>query len=160
PTKPPRGFPIEEGLYSHLSEHVASEADLIAAYRELAEAPDTPDAARYLIRIVLEDEERHHRLFREMIIALGNGIAWAYDPGAVPNLPVAQGFPALEEVTDQFLAAERDDQKQLQQLRKELRPFRATRMWSLLVELMEHDTAKHIEVLTFIRSNIARRPKT
>jgi hypothetical protein len=146
--------PLEEGLYRHLSEHVSSEADLLASYRELAEAPDTPEAARYLIRLIVEDEERHHRLFHEMTAALGN--QWGPSPDAAPDLPYGPPSRALEEVTIRFLAAEREDQKQLRALRREMRPFRNTTLWTLLVELMEHDTAKHIHLLTFVRDHAAR----
>jgi hypothetical protein len=59
-------------------------------------------------------------------------------------------------VTIRFLAAEREDQKQLRALRREMRPFRNTTLWTLLVELMEHDTAKHIHLLTFVRDHAAR----
>ena len=157
PTTPPPGLSVfEGGVYRHLTEHVSAEAEFIAAYRERAEAPDTPEAARYLIRLVLEDEERHHRVLHEIVTAIGNGIAWRHDADAVPNLPYGPPDPALAEVTGRFLAAERVDQKQLRALRKELRPFRDTSLWALLVELMEHDTAKHIRLLTFLRDHIAR----
>lgn len=160
PTTPPPGLSvIEAGLYRHLIEHVSSEAELIAAYRERAEAPDTPEAARYLIRLVLEDEERHHRLLHEIVTALGNDMAWRHDPDAVPNLPFGPPDRAIAEVTHRFLAAERTDRKQLRALRKELRPFRDTSLWALLVELMEHDTAKHIRILTFIADHVAPRSR-
>ncbi|MGA7912979.1 MAG: hypothetical protein WCC30_15735 [Candidatus Dormiibacterota bacterium] len=160
PTSPPPWMTtIEVKLYGHLTEHVSSEADLLAGYRELAEAPDTPAAARYLIRMVVEDEERHHRLFHEMTTALGNGFGWTHDSEAVPEMVSGQPPPALEEVTARFLAAERADKKQLHALRKELRPFRDTSLWDLLVELMEYDTAKHIRVFTFLRDHVARRRK-
>jgi rubrerythrin len=147
---------IEVKLYGHLTEHVSSEADLLASYRELAEAPDTPAAARYLIRMVVEDEERHHRLFHEMTAAVGNGFGWTHDSEAVPELVYGQPPRSLEEVTARFLAAEQADRKQLRALRKELRPFRDTSLWDLLVELMEYDTAKHIRVFTFLRDHVAR----
>src|ERR1035437_24348 len=135
PKPVPHGLSVlEEKLYRHLADHVFSEADLIASYRELAEAPATPDAARYLLRLVVEDEERHHRVMHEIA-------------------------PALEEATKRFLAAERTDRKELRALRKELEPYRDTTLWSLLIELMEHDTAKHILLLTFVRDHVARRPK-
>jgi bacterioferritin (cytochrome b1) len=156
----PQGLSVfEEKLYRRLADHVSSEADLIASYRELAEAPDTPEAARYLLRLVVDDEERHHRLVREIALALGNGIAWRHDPDAVPGLPYSKPDPALEKITNRFLAAERADRKQLRALRKELRPFRDTTSWSLLIELMEHDTAKHIRLLTFVRDHVARSPR-
>jgi hypothetical protein len=158
PTTPPEWMTtIEVRLYGHLTEHVSSEAELLASYRQLAEAPDTPEAARYLIRLVVEDEERHHRLFHEMTAALGNGFGWTHDAAAVPELQRGSAHQALEEVTARFLAAERADQKQLRALRKELRPFRDTSLWALLVELMQHDTAKHIRIFTFLRDHVARR---
>ena len=61
---------VEEEFYRHLAEHVGSEAEFIASYKQLAEAEDTPEAARYLIRIILEDEERHHRVFRDLTAAV------------------------------------------------------------------------------------------
>lgn len=156
PASAPELSVVEEGLYRHLTDHVTSESDIINAYREMSEAPGTPEAARYLIRLILEDEERHHRLFYEITTALGNGIAWAHHPDAVPDLPFSKPIPALEHLTEQFLNAEHEDEKKLRELRKELRPFKDTSLWSLLVELMEHDTAKHIKMLTFLRDNIAR----
>lgn len=149
---------IEERFFRHLSDHVTSEAEFVAAYRERAEAPDTPEAARYLIRLILTDEERHHRILHEIVTAIGNGVAWHEDPAAVPNLAYGPTDRALVEDTRRFLAAERADQKQLRALRKELRPFRDTSLWALLVEVMEYDTAKHIRILTFIADRIARHP--
>ncbi|MHB8220207.1 MAG: hypothetical protein ACYDHU_07775 [Acidimicrobiales bacterium] len=160
PVTPPSGLSlIEERLYRHLIGHVSSEAEYIATYRERAEAPDTPEAVRYLIKLVLQDEERHHRVLYEILTSLGNNVAWSRDSDAVPDLPYGPPDRALAEVTRRFLAAEHDDQRQLRALRKELRPFRNTSLWALLVELMEHDTAKHIRILTFIADQIAAGPR-
>ena len=160
PEPVPHGLSVLElGLYRHLADHVSSEAELITSYRELAEAPATPEAARYLLRLVVEDEERHHRVMHEIATALGEGIVWKNDAETVPDLPHGKPDPVLEEVTKRFLAAERADRKELRALRKELQPYRDTTLWSLLIELMEHDTAKHILLLTFVRDHVARRPK-
>lgn len=151
---PPGLSTSEESLYLRLTEHVASEAEFISAYRERAEAADTPEAVRYVIRLVLEDEERHHRILHQILIAIGNGIAWRNDTDAVPDLPYKPD-PELATVTRRFLAAERADRKELHALRKELRPFRDTNLWALLVDLMEHDTAKHIHMLRFLADHVA-----
>ena len=156
---PERTLLEEEHALQRLGDHVASEAGFVAAYRELADAPTTPEAARYLIRLVLEDEERHHRVLQELLTAIANRVAARDDPDAVPDLPHEPPDRALQEVTSQFLAAERADAKQLRALRKELRSFRDTSLWALLIELMEHDTAKHIHVLTFIRDRVAGQPR-
>ena len=146
-------------MFRHLNDHVTSEAEFISAYKELAAASSTPEAVRYLISLVLEDEERHHRLLHEIVAAIENRLASGNNPDAVPDLTHEPPDRALEEVTDRFLAAERADAKQLKALRKELRPFRDTSMWPLLVELMEHDTAKHIRLLTYMRDHVVRQPR-
>jgi len=132
PATIPDGLSVaEEELYRHLSQHISAEAEFIGDYRQRAEAADTPEAARYLIRLVLEDEERHHRILHQLLTALSNGIAWRADRDAVPSLPY-RADPELAAVTARFLAAERADQKQLRALRDELRPFRDSSMWALL----------------------------
>jgi hypothetical protein len=157
PQSVPFGLSVfEEKLHGHLIDHMSSEAELVASYRELAEAPTTPDAARYLLRLVVEDEQRHHRIIGEIATAIGEGIAWRNDADTVPDMPHGKPIPNLEDVTKRFLAAERADRKQLRTLRKELRPFRDTTMWSLLVEVMELDTEKHIRLLTFVRDHLTR----
>jgi len=160
-TAPPsdRTLLAEQEVFRHLNDHVTSEAEFISAYKELAAASSTPEAVRYLISLVLEDEERHHRLLHEIVTAIENRLASGNNPDAVPDLTHEPPDRALEEVTDRFLAAERADAKQLKALRKELRPFRDTSMWPLLVELMEHDTAKHIRLLTYMRDHVVRQPR-
>jgi len=156
PVTDPDGLSVvEDRLYRHLVGHAAEEASLISEYRRLAEDPATPDAARYLMRMLVDDEERHHRMFRDIAVALGNGIAWRRDPDAVPSLPIGAPSPVLAEVTERFLAAERADKKQLRALQRQLRAFRDTTMWTLLVEIMERDTDKHIRLLQFLHDNIA-----
>ncbi len=157
---PPNETRGVEELRRHLAEHVSSESHLISKYRELATAPDTPAAARYLMNLVVEDEERHHRLLQEIVTTFDNDFGWYHEPGALPNLPDGPPSQALEEATSQFLNAELTDQEQLQALREELRVSRDTSLSPLLVELMEHDTAKHIVLLTFIRDHVARRATT
>ena len=81
---------------------------------------------------------------------------WYEDtPPTVPTMKVRDD-PALREETDRLLAFEKEDMKELRRLRKDLR-------WShgnphgdpllpLLVDLMLRDTAKHIDILQFIRA--------
>jgi len=148
---------FEQRLYGQLADHVAAEADHVARYRAMAENPGTPESARFLLRLVIDDEERHHRLFRQIALAVGNGIAWRDDSGSVPGLTPWEDHPELLEATEQFLDAEREDRKQLHEMRKELRPMRDTSLWPLLLELMERDSEKHILMLGFIKEHVAHR---
>jgi len=56
--------------------------------------------------------------------------------------------------TRELLANEREDLKELKLLRKELRDSKDVTLWSVLVELMELDTMKHITTLRFVERHV------
>jgi rubrerythrin len=144
-----------ERLVTHFQEHVDGEQEVLDAY--LAFRDQGPEHVRYLVDMILEDERRHHRTFRELVNRLRSDIDWRDNGPMVPYLKGdSAGSKALIEATDRFLAFERDDEKSLKQLHKELRPVRDTTLFSLLVELMALDTKKHIAILEFIRNTATR----
>jgi hypothetical protein len=77
---------------------------------------------------------------------------------AGPDPPAA--LPARTAVDpaspERLLAFEREDERSLHRLQKELRPVRDTTQFCLLVELMELDTKKHA-ILEFIRRRATER---
>src|SRR5439155_20205917 len=113
---------------------------------------------RYLVGLILEDEARHHRLFRELVNRLKSDIDWKEYGPQVPYLGAARGDrEQLVDATQRFLDFEHEDEKSLQRLQKELRPYRDTTLFSLLVQLMQLDTKKHIAILKFIQRS-AQKP--
>ena len=54
--------------------------------------------------------------------------------------------------TERFLALEKEDNKQLDRLAKDLKDIRTTTLWELVLRLMQDDNAKHQRILEFIRS--------
>ena len=144
------GSPWDESLLAHFDAHEAGELDLIAAYLEFRDRG--PEHIRYLIDLILNDESRHHETFRELVNRIRSDIDFRdYEP-KVPYLRRGtDDRQAIIEATDSFLAFERDDLKALHLLHKELRPVKDTTLFSLLIELMELDTKKHIAILEFIR---------
>jgi hypothetical protein len=56
-------------------------------------------------------------------------------------------------LTETLLGHERDDAKELRRLSSELKGLKQESLWQLLVKLMEMDTAKHIEILKFVKRN-------
>jgi hypothetical protein len=63
----------------------------------------------------------------------------------------------LREETEKLLAFEREDERELRRLRRELRKEHGSPLLPLLVNLMIRDTEKHIDILRFIRSRARRR---
>ena len=141
--------PWDEQLMAHFDEHVDGELSLIEAYLQFRD--EGPEYVRYLIDLILDDESRHHQTFSELFNHVRSGVDFR-DYG--PQVPYVQNSSedreALLKATTRLLAFEREDAKSLRRLHKELRPVRDTTLFSLLVELMELDTKKHIAILEFI----------
>lgn len=138
----------EPEVLARLDQKRDEEAAILDDYRTLAgEAQD--EWVRYLLRMVVEDEERHHRLLDEM----RNHLAWdttsAQEP-MVPWLTEPADRRRLVDLAERFLAVERHDLRELRRLRAELEPIAETSLLGLLAELMELDTRKHIKVLEFL----------
>jgi hypothetical protein len=153
-----RGFPARDFEYDVLDlleSHGTREGTLLESYRQVAEESSTGDAVRYLVRLILEDEERHHRVFTEM----SNYIkSFVWEVEVEPKVPAMapRSDPRLLAETRRLLAFEIEDAKQLRKLRKELRGSPKSWLHPLLVDLMLHDTAKHIAILKHIRKQLAR----
>lgn len=141
------GSSVSDGrLFHHFNQHVAQEQDLIDAYTTLADETDS-QAFRYLAGIIVEDETRHHRIFGELVNAVRAYVELRNVEPQVPRLGRwGSDTQTVLTATEAFLRRERDDARDLKRLYKELRDFRDTTLWSLLVKVMEMeaDTDKHI----------------
>jgi len=142
----------EQELYEHVCGHVAAEGAILDEYQRLAEDPAGSPAFRYVARLILADERRHHQLFNDLAESIRQVAELRLDDEPIPSL---RGLKADRErimaVTERLLDVERTDAKELKQLAKNLKEVRETTLWGLVVELMQDDTTKHIKILQFIR---------
>ncbi len=140
------------GMTKYLKGHLETEQGALEAYTTLVESrPD--DIISYLIRTILADEERHHALFGEILNSLESKIGWKDVEPRVPSLSsTINDREALLATTDELLALEREDAKELKTLRKTWRQAGGEYgLWSMLVEGAELDTEKHIRMLKYLR---------
>lgn len=144
----------EAALVKHLMKHVETEQELLDSYQQVEANAQAPYAS-YLIKLIVEDETRHHRLFGELVNALRAPVEHI-EGAQVPTVTNATDARALLEATERFLQAERADARALRRLsrRKGLRTMRGHSIWPLLIDLMERDTKKHQEILRFIRKQL------
>ena len=155
PSQPsqPSGLSVWDAeLLKHLTEHLETEADLLASYQRLTEESQS-EYVSYLMALLVEDEARHHRLFGELVNALRAPVE--RDVGTmVPTVGTVANPQELLELTNRFLEAERKDARELKRMSRGLRLMRGLSLWPLLVELMERDTEKHQTILRFIRGRV------
>lgn len=144
----------ERELVEMLRRHGEEEGVLLQRYERYATEASSP-AVRYLVGLLLEDETRHHRL----LVELANAIAWGWSANspvpATPGIYEDSGQDdRLAAETNELLAFEEQDEKELRRLRNQLRDYRDTTMWSLVVETMLADTQKHAHILRFIARHL------
>jgi len=140
-------------LVEMLARHGEEEGAILSRYQRFAEDASAPET-RYLIKLIVDDERRHHGLLVEM----ANAIAWGLiDESADPVLPDMThkdaSNRALAEETQRLILAEEYDHVELKRLRKRLRTFKNTSLWELIVDLMLLDTEKHIRILRLVAKN-------
>jgi hypothetical protein len=143
----------ERQLYKHLKEHAETERAMLDKYADVAERTDS-EAFRYLVKLLIDDEIRHHNLFRDLADSLA--IEAMMQPGK-PEIPIMDfrraDRAAVLEGAKELLENEERDRGELKQLERELRDVKDTSLWELLVELMQRDTEKHIAILKFVRKH-------
>ena len=149
----------EDDLFDHVSSHARTEGEILDEYRVLADDDDMAPAFRYLARMILDDEVRHHEIFAD----LATTMAVLREHGEIePPIPGLEGFHAdrirLTRVTDDLLRVEREDLRELKQFSKDLKGLHNMNLWGFLIELMIDDTKKHIKILEFIQDRAEDQP--
>jgi rubrerythrin len=143
----------EEDLYDHLTSHVEKERDLLVTYQQAASYSGSA-AFRYLASLIVEDEIRHHRMFEDLAESLRADTELRAEIPRIPRLDHwGDDRERVVGLTEELITEEENDASELRRLAKELRDVKDTTMWHLVVKLMEMDTAKHLEILNFVRKH-------
>lgn len=141
----------EQALYDHLTSHENDERELLVEYQQAA-ADSGSAAFRYLASLIVEDEMRHHRLFRDMAESLRIDAEMRPDEPPIPRLGGWGPDPhKVVDVSERLARHEEMDLEVLHRIRKEMDDIRDTTLWAMLVKIMELDTQKHTEILNFVR---------
>jgi hypothetical protein len=143
--RPPPISPFDAAILEHLTEHLAGEGEILYEYRQLAESPDAP--VRYLAQLILEDEERHHRILTELANQFRSAASLAEHAPHVPWLTKSTDRHGLARAVRRLRKFERRDLRQLRKLARQLRPIRGSSLDPIIVATLEMDTRKHLRYL-------------
>ena len=149
--EPDREFEVT--VLRMLERHGEAEGAVLDSYQQVAERRSVDDAIQYLVGLILDDEQRHHEVFAQMANRIRS---FMWEVPVEPSLPVMpkRSDPDLLTETQRLLAFQKRDAKELRGLRKTLRNSSKASLDPLMVELMLHDTAKHIAILAYIKSHL------
>jgi hypothetical protein len=136
---------LDAELMRHLEAHLADEDKLLDEYRELAASNDPP--VSYIATLILEDEQRHHRVLTEMLNHIRTS-AWSIEQEPhVPWLTRSADPSALRKQVKRLQGHERRDLRELRKLKRRLGSLRTTSLHGALVDALERDTRKHLHYL-------------
>lgn len=163
------GFPVDtQPLYGHrpgtvewlldaVERHANAEHDALEQYESIATASHDPVVA-LVMRLILEDEERHHGLLKRMEATLSDALNWTHSVNALPQTtapeqPVSSDLAAA---TRALIDEERTGARHMRTLAHEQKGIDAG-LHSLLLEMMAMDSEKHAKLLQFVEHRLARR---
>jgi hypothetical protein len=134
-------------LVALLAKHGSEEGRMLAEYEHLAHSTNDR-AAKYVIDVILQDERLHHH----MLVQLATAMAWNTLEGTDMSVPPLGWHmdEKLRAATRRLREFEEMDRRELEALRKRLRPYEETTLWALIVDIMLLDTQKHARILRFL----------
>jgi hypothetical protein len=142
----------ERDLWALLSSQLEAEHELLESYAT-ASAESPSRALHYLIGLLADDEARHNRIITDLAESLEADTRGGNDAVIPPIDFDRTNHDPVIDLTEQLLAKELEDAHELKRLKRELRDVKDTSLWSLLVDLIERDTAKHIAILRFVKKH-------
>jgi rubrerythrin len=165
------GFPVEtrplfghrpgtvEWLLDALERHANAEQDALEQYEYIGTASGDPVVA-LVMRLILEDEERHHGLLKRMEASLSDALNWTNSPSALPETAIPQRAADNELATAAraLIEEEQTGARYLRKLANEEKKIDAG-LHSLLLEMMAMDSEKHARLLKFVHDRLAKRAR-
>ncbi len=144
-----------EQLLSRIEADEATEAQGMETYKRAAEA-SRDGGVRFLMNLIMEDEERHSRLLQAMAHDIRHSLDWSQDRAELPSIhPSAEDAAELQRQADRFIEVENENLKDLKGLRHAVKDLEEG-MLDLVISTMEDDTRKHIEILQFVRKRVSQ----
>jgi rubrerythrin len=150
-------FSAVQHLMHEFKSHENDEAKWLKIYQEIADKAEDP-LVRFLLSLIIADEERHRQIIDRMISRLKNDLAWTRTEGSSQRKGVSEDKNAeLRAMLERFLAVERNGIKEYGRLSKASGGL-GHDLFGLLCRTMIHDSEKHIGILEYLQRRL-RDPK-
>lgn len=161
-TRPERAGPMVgtvEWLLDAVERHANAEQDALDQYEYIGVASGDPVIA-LVMRLILEDEERHHGLLKRIEASLSDALNWTHSPNALPSASIPQPPVArnLAQVARGLIDEERTGARYLRDLADREKDIDSG-LHSLLIEMMAMDSEKHARLLQFVHDRLAARAR-
>jgi hypothetical protein len=150
----PRSGSIE-WLLDAVERHAQAESDALEQYEYLGNASGDPVIA-LVMRLILEDEERHHGLLKRIEASLRDALDWTHSPNALPTderKPPSASPTELAKLTRELINEEHTGARHIRDLANKEKGIEGG-LHSLLLEMMAMDSEKHARMLQFVQERL------
>ena len=144
--------PIER-LLNEFEAHETKEEKSLEYYKKVLGDMPNP-ATRFLLQLIISDEEKHRAVIHAMVATLKGSLNWTKPAGSLeggPDSATAQG--RLREATEEFIRIEKEGIKDYKVLISESSDYYHG-LFKVLMDSMIRDSEKHIELLEFLRGSL------
>jgi len=152
-------FSSVQRLMNEFQSHANHEEQWLTNYQVIAKESSDP-LIRFLLGLIVTDEQRHHDLTRRMISKLKDELVWTRAKGLSRRIyEKGRKRKQLLSSVERFLEAERDGITDYERLKKESQGLYRD-VFALLYTTMIHDSHKHIGILEFLRRKLSETGRT
>jgi hypothetical protein len=149
-----------EWLLQAIERHAASEADALELYARIGDESGDPVVA-LVMRLILDDEQRHHSLLKRIESSLRDALDWSHSPSSLPSSTMPQEPLAggdLVSIARELVDEERTGARRMRELANGERGIDAG-LHSLLLEMMALDSEKHAHLLQYVQRRLEARTR-
>ena len=109
---------------------------------------------RFLLQLIISDEEKHRAVIHAMIATLRGSLTWTKPEGSLEGAgDLAVTNRRLQVSTDEFIELEKEGIRECKMLVKESSGYYHG-VFKVLLDSMIKDSEKHIELLEFLKENL------
>ena len=142
-----------ERLVNEFEAHEYQEGKFLKRYKELAAKSDNR-LVKFLLQMIVSDEEKHHAITRAMAATLKGDLSWTKPDDAIQGLYDLKGEKEnLLDLTEDFIAIEKEGINEYRSLIHESKGYYRD-LFVLLFRSMIRDSEKHVEILEFLRNRL------
>ena len=146
-------------LLNAIERHASLEVEALGQYEHLASVSGDPVIA-LVMRLILEDEERHHGLLQRISSTLRDALNWTHSPDALPraSMPAEATDEDLPALARALIDEEKTGAQALRGLAQREKGLGGG-LDSLLLEMMAMDSEKHARLLQFVQRRLEARKR-
>jgi len=145
-------FSAVERVMNQFQAHERREEKIVQRYRDIAKT--SPNALiKFLLHMIVADEERHHAVTNLIIETLKSDLAWTKQQETVQALYDLPSDQELLRITEDFIRLEDEGIKEYQSLMKATEGYYRG-LFSVLCKSIIRDSEKHVEILQFLRDKL------